>query len=537
MTWPASRPEGPARPAARVLLAGFCLYWFSLTIADPDLWGHVRFGGDILRAGTIPRSDPYSYRTAGQIWINHEWLSEVVFATLEGHAGATGLIALKVALSLTILGLGFRHLTGRGLGPHAAVFLLALVSIPFRLGLGTIRPQIFTYLLFLILLVALDRDARGRGRSRWGLPVLFIIWVNTHGGVLAGVGVLGLWVAGRLVDRWRAGTAIGQGTASDALLFAGCVLALLLNPYGAGLVGFLLREGTVPRPEISEWTPLILTTLPGTITLVLLAVVLAALAFSQRPRRADSVLILAATAVLTLASNRHYPLFVLALIVLAGEHLADVAARVAPFHQQPGRGVAAVSLILGLVLALLSVPRFGCIRIEPSYFAFPTRMVAYLKLSGVRANMAVPFSWGEYVIGLLGPDVKVSIDGRRETVYSDASYRESIDFERGTGVWNALLADGRTDLVLAANGSPTANLMSQAKGWVPLSQDAFCVLFVRQGFPDLDRLLATPMPDLPPDGAGLCYPADHGRQTKFADRPPSGRENGRELLIGGGSGF
>ena len=89
-------------------------------------------------------------------------------------------------------------------------------------------------------------------------------------------------------------------------------------------------------------------------------------------------------------------------------------------------------------MALYSLPQMGCIRVEPNYFAFPARAVAFLRASGIRGNMAVPFDWGEYVLWHLGPGVKVSIDGRRETVYSDEAYRESRDFERGSGVWDAL---------------------------------------------------------------------------------------------------
>ncbi len=155
-----------------------------------------------------------------------------------------------------------------------------------------------------------------------------------------------------------------------------------------------------------------------------------------------------------------------------------------------------------------AVPRFGCIRIDSSYFSFPARAVVLLKRSGFRGNVAVPFDWGEYVIWHLGPEVKVSNDGRRETVYSDANYRQSRDFDRGTGIWDALLkAAPATDLVLAPNGSPTANLLSRTPGWLPLYQDTFCLIFAREGLPNLDRLVATPVPSLPDNGNGLCFPS------------------------------
>ena len=46
------------------------------------------------------------------------------------------------ALSLLIIGLCFAHLRRQSLGPVGSLLLLVLVSIPFRMGLGTIRPQV-----------------------------------------------------------------------------------------------------------------------------------------------------------------------------------------------------------------------------------------------------------------------------------------------------------------------------------------------------------------------------------------------------------
>ncbi len=286
MTAARSRPFAVLAPSC--LLAGFCLFWFSDTIADPDLWGHVRFGQDILRTGSIARVDAYSYRTGGQVWFNHEWLCEAIFAGIYNAAGPRGLIVCKVLVSLLIVGLCHAHLRLRGLGPYASVILLLLVSIPFRLGLGTIRPQIFTYLLFLIELLLIERAAEGRTHGLWALPVVFAAWVNLHGGVLAGAGILGLWIAVSAVERLRdaSGGPIGRLTAlvQMGILGIACGLALLINPYGAELIRFLLRTATVPRPEISEWTPLVLMSLPGQFYLGLLAIGILGLAGSRRRR-------------------------------------------------------------------------------------------------------------------------------------------------------------------------------------------------------------------------------------------------------------
>ena len=79
------------------------------TQADPDLWGHLRFGLDMLQTHSIPAVDPYSSTAAGASWIDHEWLAELLFA-LAWTGGPAGLVALKVILALSTAALCFVHL-------------------------------------------------------------------------------------------------------------------------------------------------------------------------------------------------------------------------------------------------------------------------------------------------------------------------------------------------------------------------------------------------------------------------------------------
>src|SRR5689334_538935 len=65
------------------------------TSTDPDLWGHVAFGRDIVQQRTPRLRDVYSF-TSDRPWINHEWLSEVAIYGSYATFGGAGLIALKV---------------------------------------------------------------------------------------------------------------------------------------------------------------------------------------------------------------------------------------------------------------------------------------------------------------------------------------------------------------------------------------------------------------------------------------------------------
>src|SRR5437870_6507402 len=102
-------PTGPPRlqspwPRAAILLTPL-LFWIFCqpfrSATDPDYWWHVRTGQLIAETGGIPRTDPYSFTAAGQPWVAHEWLTELMlFAVARGggYAAAAALFGGLAAL-------------------------------------------------------------------------------------------------------------------------------------------------------------------------------------------------------------------------------------------------------------------------------------------------------------------------------------------------------------------------------------------------------------------------------------------------------
>src|SRR3569832_449380 len=72
-----------------------------VTYADADLWGHTRFGLDILSTHTVPLVDKYSF-TQDRPQIYHEWLGAVITAAAYAQGGSTGLEALKLAITAAV---------------------------------------------------------------------------------------------------------------------------------------------------------------------------------------------------------------------------------------------------------------------------------------------------------------------------------------------------------------------------------------------------------------------------------------------------
>src|SRR5690348_2702784 len=159
--------------ALRIALAAVVLAVFAHTRADPDLWGHVRFGDDILRQHAIPRVDPYSF-TSDRAWINHEWLAECVMAAAYRIAGPSGLIVLKVLLLLAMAALVVTALHAAGVDDRARDLLIAIVAIGTIAQANHVRPQLFSLLCFATLLALLVRTDEGRDRATWLIVPLMI---------------------------------------------------------------------------------------------------------------------------------------------------------------------------------------------------------------------------------------------------------------------------------------------------------------------------------------------------------------------------
>jgi hypothetical protein len=512
------------RASLIILAVAIGVYLFAPTEADPDLWGHLRFGLDLLDSGRIVRVDPYSYLTGDQLWINHEWLSEALMAIAYRAAGVSGLVVLKVAIGFSIALMLVWHLRSVGISLLGAFLITAYGVAVILPGFRSLRPQVFTYAAFLIILLLVHRippsahpsmppsTARrsSAGRWLWLAPPLFALWANLHGGFVAGLGVF-VFVAIVLAGLGR------RGALLPALV---ACLATLVNPYGIGLWTFL-RRTLGPRPDIAEWQAISIGTAEGVAYLAVVAFGAIAIPALIRVRAWLALMLLVGGALLPFVARRHLPLFVLITIVMCAEHTAAAIGRLFARAPHPPRTtpqptsqpstqsqadaqpqasssdrfrpiVAAAMIFQAVVLLAIALPQLTRIRVDPTQF--PIAPTAWLAASGVSANLAVDFDWGEYVIWHAGPRVKVSVDGRRETVYSDAAYEQNLRFTGGADGWDGLLTP--SDLALVSVRTRAFALLSQRADWLLLMHDETCgcALFGRIDSPATAALRATPRP-------------------------------------------
>lgn len=316
----AQRNQARLMHASMVLLAAALLCFVLIpTKADNDLWGHLRFGLDMLQSHVIPTVDPYSYTQPNGAWIDHEWLSELLFGLAWKSAGAAGLVVLKIALGLLTGFLCYWHLRRNGVSSgRASLVLLALILLlpPFFM----IRPLQFTIPAFAVTLIVIYQvEHDGHAAALWILPPVYAVWANLHGGWLAGLALVGVWAATRVI--------LDRQWLRIGLPVVATVAAVCLNPYTWHLPVFLLHTATGARPEIIEWTPLRITSAYGVLYAAVLGVSITGLILSRLEKRPLVLVLFAITSLLPFAALRHVPLAAIGAVILAGPHVADLYRR------------------------------------------------------------------------------------------------------------------------------------------------------------------------------------------------------------------
>jgi hypothetical protein len=453
------------------------------TGADPDLFGHLTFGREIVHALGVHRSDPYSF-TSDIPWVNHEWLAEALMWLAYAAGGAPALVLLKLLLAAVagaLLLATWKPYRLRLVPREGLLFVIALSAWP---QLVSARPQMFSIAAFAWLLYELEQFRRGNDRALWRLPALFALWVNLHGGWLVGAGVLAIFTAMTLIER-----AVDARRRLALVLAAGAsALATLINPYGPAMLGFLADTVRPERSDILEWSPI--TALPPIIIVIMAVPILLGAAAAWRgwgriPRSSlviCSVLALGALRVARLVGFCGLAVgFLLApFLVSRGEE--RVAAAGDSEAGEAGRVTARPWLADGavaLLLIVLAVAFFGRrITMDGEWLPEPDAVGA-IKRHQLHGRMLTWFNYGEYAIWHLWPAIRVSNDGRRETVYSDAVRREHAVIYAGKEGALKTLARLDPDHAWLPVESPMIGRM-KAAGWSTVFQGPRSVVLSRR---------------------------------------------------------
>lgn len=233
---------------------------------EDDLFWYLSTGRYIVQTGSIPSADVFGFTTAGIPWIPVEWGWDIINYYVHSAGGYLGLHILSTCIILLIFNLLLYNLVKL----KTNYTVLSIVIVLLSLGISTrlsVKPHLVSYLSIALLLTVIIRYRylnRDGYKALYFLPVIFLVWINMHMGVLTGLLLLSLYFVSELGGSFFAqklSTSPVRPLSKKELIRLGMVIFLcasvtLLNPQAIKTYQFVFSVVSLKQLEsIYEWMP------------------------------------------------------------------------------------------------------------------------------------------------------------------------------------------------------------------------------------------------------------------------------------------
>jgi hypothetical protein len=345
--------------------------------------------------------------------------------------------------------------------------------------------------LLLAFYILLD-DFQLRDKDRlYLLPPLTLLWANLHGGFMAGLMLVAVFIAGNLLKSLSGGERGCRDKAKRLLVVLSlCAAASLLNPngYNALLFPFKLTGSRLFMDSVKEWlSPNFHQALVYEYMLLLLVLVVGI--STIRLTAIEALLVLVFTH-MSLYSARYIPLFAIITAPIIGRRIEQLI-RSLPDRKPVGafislsdrtektdsmaRGgiipIAAVSVVMALALS-------GTIRYGFDAKKHPVEAVKFIMKERPSGNMFNSDEFGDYVIYAAWPEYKVFIDGRLD-IYGEDKLKEYTKVLRLEQGWDEVLRKYDINWIFYSSGSPLSAFLLESPDWRLIYSDSVASIFMR----------------------------------------------------------
>lgn len=505
---------------ATILVAGLILFRLPL---DSDLGWHIKDGQKIVQQGWQPIGDTYTHTMANYPWRSHAWGFDVVAYWLSSSSNFLLLSILFAILPLASLLLSLKRTRVKLLPELWTISLLFAAALVF-LPLG-VRSQTLTFFYSGVLLYLLQRwQQSGNNKLLFALPLLLWIWVNSHGGFIMGLGIIGLYLIAEFIKRMRLQV---EGEASFAkekdtltlpqlkfgfiALFAS-ILVTFLNPYGPGIyqTALSLSASTPTSQYILEWQALDVHSAYGAFFAMYAALLFFFIYRDRRTLDLKDALFTAVFLALMFWAIRNAPLFVLITIPLFAQGLQEtIQTQFREFvKKNPVQSILMLSLIVVLVVISVLNPKiqsdnsnnidnqnettvttqvslkevFTSPEAQGRRAGFPVDAFNWIKANHPQGNMFNAYVWGGYLVWQL-PEYKVFIDGRMPAWEKDDTsiLKEYLDAEAAKPSWKETFEKYNVQWVLLSPDAPIFQVLKLKPNWHEVYRDDLAVIMRKDG--------------------------------------------------------
>ena len=463
---------------------------------DGDLGFHITLGRHILDSGKIPSTDIFSHTMTGQPVIEHEWLAGVIFAAIDNLLGFNGVIllcALVIASSFLLVYKNLKKESKTLLIP----ILVTAITVATSMVHWVARPHIFTFLLFSLWMIVLEKLYQGRFMLWWVLPLIMLLWANLHGVFVIGILTWFIYGFGIAWDQFFSRTTNENPTLPTFFwryYFLGGVtafLASLINPYGFRLWRMIFshvssrfltdntQEFMSPNFHNVEFWPF----------LIYVGLLIAVLGLVKKKWNSGLLFNAALWLILGLYGARNVPLFGIASAPILSEGLDDLFSNVvekskifSKIRQLDHRLQKTDRIVKGALWPILSVIivfsglqmgfRFDAEGLGYGFDPdiFPVEAVNWLENHPQDGDMFNTFDWGGYLQYRLWPDKLVFIDSKSH-LYGEKFVQQYLKTLRIENDWEDIFDEYKISWAILPPETPVSDVIQEELNWETVYKD------------------------------------------------------------------
>lgn len=395
-----------------ILISYLFLFLFQSDKAlTQDLGRHIKTGEIISNCFCVPKINLFSFTEPNHIFINHHWLSEVVFYNLFKFGGIDLIITFKIIMillsfSIVVL-LAFKRAS------PFWVFIFSVLFINIFSERFDARPEIFSFLFLSLFLLLIDRfKETGNYKFLFFLPLIEVFWVNLHIYFILGLIVFSFLIAENFFKKALDRKLI--------LIFGITIFTTLINPnfilgainpltilqnYGYSIVenqNIFFLNSVISNPRILMFEIAALILVIGIL-------------FNLKKIGIFEILLSCFSIFMSFYQIRSFPIFILSTLPIISFAYFNLEEK---NGKQVKNYVSSFKfLVLGFAVLFLFVsgkniinsPFFGF-----SYIDNGKNAVDFMEKNNIKGPIFNNFDIGSYLVFRLYPTEKVFVDGRPE---------------------------------------------------------------------------------------------------------------------------
>ncbi len=196
-------------------------------IYSPDLGFHLKSAQWMLENKQFIYTDTFDYGSTGNKYYNLQWIFQLIVYTLYNINVKTLIIINAILITISIALIWYRfsktneiNNQSTSLSIFAILALVLLQPLSFE-----IRPHVLSWLFLNSVLLVLESYKRsGNKRALYFLPLIMLVWVNTHSLSILGLATIAIYNGGIFFER---------GKIDKSLFWFSLIsfASFLINPY------------------------------------------------------------------------------------------------------------------------------------------------------------------------------------------------------------------------------------------------------------------------------------------------------------------